>query len=93
MAAAGPAVPAARLGKAGFGEAMLAALAGQDALAADETPVNVLGRNAPQPTARDEREEQDPEDKEKAAAGAPRVLVVRAPDGRLTWLQALASRR
>ena len=84
---------AAQLGKAGFDAAMLAALAGQDALAADETPVNVLGKNAPQPAAREEGEEQDPEDKEKAAAGAPHVLIVRTPDGRLTWLQALASRR
>jgi transposase len=84
---------AAQLGKAGFDEAMLAALAGQDALAADETPVNVPGKNAPQPAAREERGEQDPEDKEKAAAGAPHVLIVRTPDGRLTWLQALASRR
>ena len=83
---------AAQLGKAGFEEAMLAALAGQDALAADETPVNVLDKNAPQPAAREE-EEQDPEGKEKAAAGAPHVLIVRTPDGRLTWLQALASRR
>ena len=48
---------------------MLAALAGQDALAADETPVNVLGKNAPRPAAREEGEEQDPEDKEKAADG------------------------
>jgi hypothetical protein len=84
---------AAQLGKAGFDEAMLAALAGQDALAADETPVNVPGKNAPQPAARGEGGEQDPEDKEKAAAGAPHVLIVRTPDGRLTWLQALASRR
>jgi Transposase IS66 family len=84
---------AAQLGKAGFDEAMAAALAGQDALAADETPVNVPGKNAPQPAAREEEGEQDPEDKEKAAAGAPHVLIVRTPDGRLTWLQALASRR
>ena len=84
---------AAQLGKAGFDAAMLAALAGQDALAADETPVNVLGTNAPQPAAREEGEEQDPEEKEKAAPGAPHVLIVRTPDGRLTWLQALASRR
>lgn len=84
---------AAQLGKAGFDAAMLAALAGEKALAADETPVNVLTKNAPQPAARDE-EEQDPGDKEKAAAeGAPHVLIVRTPDGRLTWLQALASRR
>ena len=84
---------AAQLGKAGFDAAMLAALAGQDALAADETPVNVLDKNAPQPAAREEEEEQDPDGKEKAAAGAPHVLIVRTPDGRLTWLQALASRR
>jgi hypothetical protein len=32
----------AQLGRAGFDEAMLAALAGQDVLTADETPVNVL---------------------------------------------------
>ena len=83
---------AAQLGTAGFEEAMLAALAGQDALAADETPVNVLDKNAPQPAAREE-EEQDPDGKEKAAAGAPHVLIIRTPDGRLTWLQALASRR
>jgi transposase len=83
---------AAQLGKAGFDAAMLAALAGEKALAADETPVNVLDKNAPQPAARDE-EKQDPEEKEKAAPGAPHVLIVRTPDGRLTWLQALASRR
>jgi len=48
---------AAQPGKAGFDEAMLAALAGQDALAADETPVNVPGKNAPQPAGREEGEE------------------------------------
>ena len=84
---------AAQLGKAGFDAAMLAALAGQDALAADETPVNVLDKLPAQRAAREEEREQDPEDKEKAAAGAPHVLIVRTPDGRLTWLQALASRR
>ena len=82
---------AAQLGKAGFDAAMHAALAGEKALAADETPVNVLDSSAPQPAAREEQE-QDPEE-EKAAAGAPHVLIVRTPDGRLTWLQALASRR
>ena len=82
---------AAQLGKAGFDAAMLAALAGEKALAADETPVNVLDSGAPQPAAREEQE-QDPEE-EKAAAGAPHVLIARTPDGRLTWLQALASRR
>ncbi len=36
----------AQLGKAGFDEAMLAALAAEDVLAADETPVNVLDKAA-----------------------------------------------
>ena len=84
---------AARLGTAGFDEAMLAALTAEKALAADETPVNVLDRAASRPAAPGE-EDQDPDEKDaKAAAGAPHVLIVRAPDGRLTWLQALASRR
>jgi transposase len=83
---------AAQLGKGGFDAAMLAALAGEKALAADETPVNVLDSSAPRPAGREEQEEQDPEE-EKAVAGAPHVLIVRTPDGRLTWLQALASRR
>ena len=84
---------AAQLGKAGFGDAMLAALAAEDVLAADETPVNVLRNNAPQQAARETEEEQDPEENEKTAPGAPHALVIRTPDGRLTWLQALASRR
>ena len=83
----------ALLGKAGLDAAMLAALAGEKALAADETPVNVLDKTAP-PAGREEKEE-DPEEKDgkAAAGGAPHVLIVRTPDGRLTWLQAIASRR
>ena len=83
----------ALLGKAGLDAAMLAALAGEKALAADETPVNVLDKTAP-PAGQDEKEE-DPEEKDgtAAAGGAPHVLIVRTPDGRLTWLQAIASRR
>ncbi len=82
----------AQLGKAGFDEAMIAALAVETVLAAGETPVNVLDKTA-QPAAREE-EETDPEEKDgKAAAGAPHVLIVRTPDGRLTFLQAIASRR
>ena len=72
---------------------MTAALAGEMVLAADETPVNVLGRAAPQPAASGGEEEKDPEEKDGKAAGAPHVLIVRTPDGRLTWLQAIASRR
>jgi hypothetical protein len=84
---------AARLADAGFAEAMLAALAGEDVLAADETPVNVLDNSAPQPAAPEEKEDKDPDEKEEAAAGAPHVLIVRTPDGRLTFLQAIGSRR
>jgi hypothetical protein len=83
----------AQLGRAGFDEAMLAALAAEKVLAADETPVNVLDRT-PQPAAREQDGEKDPEENDgKAAAGAPHALIVRTPDGRLTWLQAIASRR
>ena len=84
----------ALLGKAGLDEAMLAALAGEKVLAADETPVSVLGKDAPQPPAPGEERDKDPEEKDgKAAAGAPHVLIVRTPDERLTWLQAIGSRR
>jgi transposase len=83
----------AQLGKAGFDEAMLAALTGQDVLASDETPVNVLDGSAPA-AALEEKDELDPEEKDgKAAAGAPHVLITRTPDGRLTFLQAIGSRR
>jgi hypothetical protein len=72
---------------------MLAALAGEDVLAADETPVSVLDRTAPAP-APDDSGEKDPEEKDgKAGTGAPHVLITRTPDGRLTFLQAMASRR
>jgi transposase len=82
----------AQLGKAGFDEAMLAALSAEDVLAADETPVNVLDKTAA--PAAEEKGEADPEEKQgKAAAGAPHVLITRTPDGRLTLLQAMASRR
>jgi transposase len=72
-----------RLERAGLDAAMLAALAGQRVLAADETPVSIA---APQPAA-------DAGEDGNADAGAPHVLVVRTPDGTLTWLTAIASRR
>jgi hypothetical protein len=81
----------ARLGEAGFDAAMLAALAAEDVLAADETPVNVLDGTAPAGPAPDGGGEADPEG--KTAAGAPHALITRTPDGRLTYLQAIASRR
>ena len=80
-----------QLEKAGFEGAMCAALAAEPVLAADETPVNVLAPGAvPQPAG---HEDEDPEDGGKRAPGAPHVLAVRTPDERLTWLQALGSRR
>jgi Transposase IS66 family len=85
----------ARLGSAGFDEAMAAALAAEDVLAADETPVNVLDKTPLPAPVPDAEGEAGPEEKDgkKAAAGAPHVLIVRTPDGRLTSLLALASRR
>jgi Transposase IS66 family len=68
-----------RLQDAGFDAAMRAALAAEPALGADETPVNVV---TPGP---------DPETGEPD--GAAHVLIVRPPGGKLTWLQALKSRR
>jgi hypothetical protein len=80
----------ARPGSAGFDEAMAAALAAEDVPAADETPVNVPDKT-PVP---DQDTEADPEEKDGTpGAGAPHVLIVRTPDGRLTSLPALASRR
>jgi len=87
---------AAQLGKAGFDEAMLAALAAEDVLAADETPVNVLDKTvpAPVPSGEEPQPDKDPEGKDgTAAAGAPHVLITRTPDGRLTFLRAIGSRR
>ena len=83
----------AQLAGGGFDDAMIAALAAEGVLAADETPVNVTDKNAPQPAAPVE-EDKDPEEKDgTAAAGAPHVLITRTPDGRLTFLQAIGSRR
>jgi transposase len=84
----------ARLKTAGLDDAMTAALAAEKVLAADETPVNVLDK-APVPApGPGEAGEADPEEKDgKAAAGAPHVLIVTTPDGRLRLMLALASRR
>jgi hypothetical protein len=70
----------ARLQDAGFDEAMQAALAAEPALGADETPVSVLAPAA------------DPQTGEPET-GAPHVLVIRPPGGKLTWLRAMGSRR
>ena len=84
----------AQLGKGGFDDVMIAALTAEKVLTADETPVNVLDKAVPPAPAPEEgKQDNDPEDKEKTAAGAPHVLIVRTPDGRLTFLQAIGSRR
>jgi hypothetical protein len=64
-----------QLEQAGFDAAMCAALAAEPVLAADETPVNVLASGAPAPAAG--QEEEDPEDGDRRAPGAPHVLVIR----------------
>ena len=78
---------------AGFDEAMTAALAAEGVLAADETPVNVVDKTPP--PAPEPETGADPEDRpgKTETAGSPHVLIVTTPDGRLTFLQALASRR
>ena len=69
-----------KLQAAAFDAAMQAALADEPVLGADETPVNVLTRDT------------DPETGEPEE-GAPHVLIVRPPGGKLTWLRAMGSRR
>jgi transposase len=85
----------ARLQDGGFDDAMAAALAAEDVLAADETPVNVLDKTPLPAPAADDAGEADPEEEDgkKAAAGAPHVLIVTTPDARLRLMLALASRR
>jgi hypothetical protein len=51
-----------RLRAGGFDEAMAAALAAEDVLAADETPVNVLDKTPPPAPAADDAGEADPEE-------------------------------
>src|SRR5260370_39259641 len=80
-----------QLEQAGFEAAMCAALAAEPVLAADETPVNVLAPGAPEPAAGPE--EEDPEEGDRRAPGAPHVLGIRTPGEPLTSLQALGARR
>ena len=69
-----------RLRDAGFDGAMREALAREPALAADESPVNVLTRDT------------DPETGEPVS-GSAQVMVIRTPAEKLVWLRALVSRR
>jgi hypothetical protein len=72
---------------------MIAALAAEDVLAADETPGECAGQDPVPGPGRGRGEGPGKKDGKTAAAGAPHALITRTPDGRLTFLQALASRR
>ena len=66
---------AAQLGKAGFEDAVLAALAAEGVLAADQTPVNVLDRDAPapEPATGEDAQEKDPEEKGWCSSSGSRL--------------------
>jgi transposase len=68
---------AQRLDAAGFDAAMTAALRAEQALCADETPVNVIRNTG---------------DDGATVAGSPHVVTVRTPDERLVWYAATPSR-
>lgn len=70
---------ASALDTAGFDEAMKAALSAEDVLCADETPVNIVRRNTDELTG-------------EPVPGAPHVVVLRTPDGRLVWLTPIEAR-
>jgi Transposase IS66 family len=72
---------AAQLGKAGLDAAMLAALAGEKALAADETPVNVLGSSAPRPAGRKKEKNRTPKRRRRLRAPRPHRTPVAAGSG------------
>ncbi len=85
---------ARQLGRAGFEDAMEAALAAEGALSAGETPVNVLASATPPPAAgQEDGDDAGPGEERKAAPGAPHVLAIRTLDERLSWLRAIGSRR
>jgi transposase len=69
---------AQRLQAAGFDEAMKDALRAEDVLCGDETPANVVTKDA------------GPDG--EAVPGAPQAVTIRTPDARLIWYAALGSR-
>jgi hypothetical protein len=69
---------AQKLDTAGFDQAMRDALALEEVLHADETPVNVAHKNT------DEHGE--------PVAGSPHVVILRTPQARLSWYRALPAR-
>lgn len=82
-----------RLQAAGFDGAMAAALAAEEVLAADETPVNVLDTTPLAAPERDGAGQAGRREQDGKQAGAPHVLIVTTPDGRLRLMSALDSRR
>jgi len=69
---------AEKLTAAGFDEAMRDALADEEVLHADETPVNVART--------------DTDEHGEPAAGSPHVVILRTPEARLSWYRALPAR-
>jgi transposase len=69
---------AEKLGAAGFDRAMRDALAAEEVLHADETPVNVARK--------------DTDEHGQPAEGCPHVVVLRTPQARLSWYRALPAR-
>jgi len=83
----------AQLGKAGFDAAMLAALAAGDVLAADETPVNVLDKTVPAGPGAGGGGRGGPGGEGEGRGGRAACADHPDPGRRLTFLQAIASRR
>ena len=97
------------LTKAGFVDALKAALLAEPVLTADESPVEVVnpasGETDEQVSGQEPTDEPTDQSNgkavektagkavEKTKAGSPHVLVVRTPDERLVWLSGLHSRR
>jgi hypothetical protein len=69
---------AEKLGAAGFDEAMRDALADEEVLHADETPVNVAHT--------------DTDEHGVPVPGSPHVVILRTPRSRLSWYRALPAR-
>jgi transposase len=67
-----------RLAAAGFDEAMKTALAAEEVICGDETPVNIV--------------RPDTDAAGQPVPGSPHVVALRTPDERLVWLAVIASR-
>ena len=94
-AAQGAATPAAGIGTGpATSTASRAGSPGIRGRACPGTRTRTRTKPAEPPAAPEEAGEHDPDKhKDTASAGTPHVLIIRTPDGLLTWLQALGSRR